>query len=62
MDVYMTNEPCCIIKKPEDTQASYGVAIAENPANLGTLAPSRKKRAAARRTYFWAPVRIYRNE
>lgn len=42
---------------PVDLNASYAVAIAENPANHEVSTSSRKKRAVARHTHFWAPGR-----
>ncbi|VVM55785.1 hypothetical protein PS662_01040 [Pseudomonas fluorescens] len=56
----MTSAVCCHIKKPEDIQASYDIAIAENPANRQTSVTGRKKRAAGKHTYFWAPGRTLR--
>ena len=50
----------CHVKTQIDINTSYEVAITENPANLVTSASSRKKRAAIRHTYFWAPGRTLR--
>jgi len=50
----------CLVKTQIDLNASYEVAITENPANSGTSASSRKKRAAIRHTHFWAPGRTLR--
>ncbi|MHC8355531.1 zinc metalloprotease [Pseudomonas sp. LB3P81] len=56
----MTNSPYYFIRKPEDIQASYDVAIAENPANRGVSVTARKKRATGKHTNFWAPGRTLR--
>ncbi|MEO4016026.1 MULTISPECIES: hypothetical protein [Pseudomonas] len=50
----------CLTRKPEDDQASYEAAIAENPANRPTSSSGRQKRAVARHTKFWAPGRTLR--
>lgn len=50
----------CLIKHPEDTKASYEAAVAENPANRGTSANRRGKRAVASHSRFWAPGRTLR--
>lgn len=56
----MNNSPYCVVKKPDDIQASYYVAVAENPANRYTSASGRQKRAVGRHKKFWAPGRTLR--
>ncbi|MDR6606579.1 hypothetical protein [Pseudomonas synxantha] len=50
----------CLPHKPADINASYDAAISENPANRHTSASSRKKRAVAWHTKYWAPGRTLR--
>lgn len=56
----MDNTSLCHVKIPLDLNASYEVAITENPANRETSSSGRKKRAAAKHTNFWAPGRTLR--
>ncbi|MGF6112685.1 hypothetical protein HKK52_14600 [Pseudomonas sp. ADAK2] len=57
----MNNALPCQIKVADDINASYEVAIAENPANRGPTSGSRRnKRAAVKHTHFWAPGRTLR--
>jgi len=56
----MNNALPCQIKLADDINASYEVAIAENPANRGASTPGRRKRAAVKHTHFWAPGRTLR--
>ncbi|PQP05933.1 MULTISPECIES: hypothetical protein [Pseudomonas] len=56
----MNSATTCLTGKPEDNQASYEAAIAENPANCPTSASGRQKRAVAIHTKFWAPGRTLR--
>lgn len=50
----------CLIKEAGDMNASYEVAVTENPANRGPSASGRRKRAAIKHTHFWAPGRTLR--
>lgn len=56
----MNNSLYCVVKKPGDTQASYDVAVAENPANRYASASGRQKRAVGSHKKFWAPGRTLR--
>lgn len=56
----MTNQYCSHFKTPFDLQASYDIAIAENPANRSIPLSGRGKRAVGRHTHFWAPGRTLR--
>lgn len=56
----MHTRAICSAHKVSDSNASYEAAINENPANAGTSAPGRTKRAVAHHNYFWAPGRTLR--
>jgi hypothetical protein len=50
----------CLTDTSINLQASYQVAINENPANQRSTAAARKKRAAGNHAHFWAPGRTLR--
>lgn len=50
----------CLVKPPADINASYEVAVAENPENRPNELSDRKKRAVARHTKYWALGRTLR--
>lgn len=56
----MNDLPYCFSEHSVDPTTSYEVAITENPANRQSTSSSRKKRAVARHTKFWAPGRTLR--
>ena len=56
----MINNVPCLIIKADDINASYEIALSENPANHVASASGRGKRAVARHTHFWAPGRTLR--
>ncbi|UVL41537.1 hypothetical protein LOY55_05365 [Pseudomonas sp. B21-040] len=56
----MNNAHNCVAKQPDNMQASYDVAVSENPANRPTSASGRQKRAVGSHKKFWAPGRTLR--
>ncbi|MEB0048755.1 MULTISPECIES: hypothetical protein [unclassified Pseudomonas] len=56
----MNNALACLIKNPDDINASYEVAIGENPANGHTTESRRSKRAVIKHTHYWAAGRTLR--